>query len=813
MKKKNLNKAKIQNKSKSNNNQDKLSTKNKAEKKQTSKQQTIRIPKPDFSFVSSILSKLKLGKISNSAKIIFEIVRKELTAQFSNPAIYVVIAVCLVVLEFFFFYSLMQTRLVDLRPLLDNIPWLFIVLIPAVTMSTLSQENIDGTIEFYLTQPITEVQLLIGKYLSNLIIVALAVLSTVPSALSLSIFGKLDWGQVIGQYLAILVLASTITAIGTFVSSIIKNQIGALLVSMLITTALILMGTSMITETVPLEMGQVLERISIYTHYQSLSRGIIDFKSFIYLISLGVAFLIAAYLPFVRNKYSTGTKEFKNLRLGISLSVILVLCVAVIGQFIPGRIDLTQSKKYSLSQSTKDIISNADDIINITVYASSKVPAQFQSQYREVRDMLNDYENYSNGKVNVTYKYPDKDSDVETEALEKGITQVEYNVMTNDEISVKKGYLGILISYVDETEVIPFIQDTSSLEYDLTSKILQLTSNDQKIVAFIEDKSTHSPYYDYTLFKNLLDGEYEVTTINISGQTGEDTETSNPIQIPEDIDAIILAGTTSEFTEEEKQVIFDYLDQGGSMLALIDPVTVNQQSITATLNENSQYDFFEDYGIEVEQNLVYDLEYNEIVTFSSGDQPYIFYYPFWTIALPSKDSPITSSLSSITTRWPSSIKITDTDNVEVTPLLKTSASSYYQTDVYSITPDVTPSPTEDQMQELTLAVSVTKKVDNKTQRIVVIGNSEILSDTTVQANQDNLQLGVNTVDWLSSNSKLAEIRQKNTSASPLLFTADWQANILRYGNIIGIAVIILSVGTVVVITRNQKTKKKYKQEL
>ena len=94
-------------------------------------------------------------------KEIYVIIKKELTSFFTSPTAYIVMAVFLAILEFLYFTTLLNIKLVYITPLLDNIPWLFLFLIPAITMSSISQESKEGTIEFYLTQPISEIQLLL----------------------------------------------------------------------------------------------------------------------------------------------------------------------------------------------------------------------------------------------------------------------------------------------------------------------------------------------------------------------------------------------------------------------------------------------------------------------------------------------------------------------------------------------------------------------------------------------------------------------------------------------------------------------------
>jgi len=751
-----------------------------------------------------IFNKLDLRNIKRSSIEICHIIKKELKSQFTNPSAYIVIAVFLVILEFLFFTSLLNIRLVTVRPLLDNIPWLFIFLIPAITMATFAQEKKEGTIEFYLTQPITELQLLIGKFISNFLFITIAVLLTLPAVISVASFGSIDWGQITGQYIAILFLAFSLTALGTYVSTLVQNQISSFLLAVLGSFFLVIIGFELVTQSVPLGIAEVLGKISLFSHYGTMSRGVIDIRDAIYFLSLGAIFLTASYLPLIKGKFAKKDKIYSTMTAGVILLIAMSISIAILGEQIPGRIDLTQSKIYSLSDTTKEIIGNSPDLINITLYASSQLPPQYQPAYRDVRDMLSDYQTFGKGNVQVSYKYPDKSEEIETEAMSMGVTPVQFNLRTNEEYQVKKGYLGIVISYLDKTEVISFVEDTSSFEYQLTSLISKLTKEKRNTIVFLDNAVGNKLSESYQFLSQELGKQFEVTTVTLDEENNA---------LPEKTSVLVLPGVNEELTDSAKKTIKEFLNNGGSVYALIDTLNIDPQMLSVTENENSLKELFEEYGITVTTEMLFDLKYNEIVSIGSGRQQFLINYPFWVKVFPKGETSITAGIDTVGLRWTSSILVKEElpENMQAQQLLISSDYSGVQkSGAYNIDPSNQIEPNSEDLSSKTIAASVIIKIDEeKSARLIVVGDSDLLTDDSVQANQNNLLFGLNSIEWLAQEISLSEIRQKDRSLSPLVFESDWGEPTLKYGNILGALFGVSIVGAIVMIRRRRKSKLEY----
>jgi len=191
--------------------------------------------------------------------------------------------------------NILDSGYADLAPLFIIAPWVFLFLVPAVTMRSFSEERRTGTIEFLLTKPLTELQVVLAKYLAAVLLTVFALLPTLVYWYSLHELalprGNLDTGAILGSYLGLLFLAACFAAIGIFASALTDSQIVAFLVAVFLCFFLY-MGFDLIAS---FEAFGALEgpikSIGIQAHYQSMSRGVIDLRDALYFLGV-IAILV-----------------------------------------------------------------------------------------------------------------------------------------------------------------------------------------------------------------------------------------------------------------------------------------------------------------------------------------------------------------------------------------------------------------------------------------------------------------------------------------------------------------------------------------
>lgn len=229
------------------------------------------------------------------------LLRKEINLFFSSVTGYVVVILFLIVNSIFLWLipgdNFLEWGYADLSQMFENAPYVFLLLIPAITMRSFADEKNYGTLESLITKPISETQIIIAKYLAALILVCFALLPTLIYYYTLyqlgNPVGNIDSAAVAGSYLGLILLASIYVAIGIFASSIADNQI----VSLLIAFALCLIVSEGFQLLAGLSVFQrfnlLITNLGIRSHYVSISRGVIDTRDIIYFLSANVLFLLA----------------------------------------------------------------------------------------------------------------------------------------------------------------------------------------------------------------------------------------------------------------------------------------------------------------------------------------------------------------------------------------------------------------------------------------------------------------------------------------------------------------------------------------
>jgi len=224
---------------------------------------------------------------------VIPIFKRELKAYFDSPIAYVVIIVFLLVTGWFFTTNFFMVAQADMRVAFGIIPFIFIFITPAITMRLISEERKSGTMELLVTMPIKDIEIIIGKYLAAVGLLAGMILPTLVYAITISFLGDMDTGPVIGGYIGLILMGAGYLAIGTFGSSVTENQVVAFIISWLMVFVFFLMDKMLFL--LPNWLVTPVEYLSIEYHFQNISRGIIDSRDIIYYLSLiTLALLLAA---------------------------------------------------------------------------------------------------------------------------------------------------------------------------------------------------------------------------------------------------------------------------------------------------------------------------------------------------------------------------------------------------------------------------------------------------------------------------------------------------------------------------------------
>lgn len=216
------------------------------------------------------------------------IMKRELATYFTNPISYIVTGLFLIITGVMFFTTFFLQNRANMRNFFSLLPILFSFFIPALTMRLYSEEKKSGSIETLMTLPVTELQVVTGKFLAAFISSAIMLAPTLLYLVSILFFGKPDIGPIIGGYIGAIFLCAAFSAIGVFASSVTKNQLTAFFVAFMTCIVLTMIDAFLIF--LPAPIVSLLQFISANEHFTSISRGIIDTRDLIYFISLTALF-------------------------------------------------------------------------------------------------------------------------------------------------------------------------------------------------------------------------------------------------------------------------------------------------------------------------------------------------------------------------------------------------------------------------------------------------------------------------------------------------------------------------------------------
>jgi len=379
-------------------------------------------------------------------------------------------------------------------------------------------------------------------------------------------------------------------------------------------------------------------------------------------------------------------------------------------------------------------------------------------------------------------------------------------VLSREEFQVKSGYLGLTLSYGGQNEVIPFISDTSDLEYQLTSLVRKLTVTNKKKIAFLEGNGEKSPSFDYKVLSEELKKQFEIKEV-------VDDE-KNPVSL-KDYSAVVIAGPKQKISQKTRDEIKSYLASGGSALFLIDSISIEPQTLVGSVNSESFSDFLKDYGINIQQDIVYDLRSNETVRFGGGLLTYLLPYPFWVkVVAADKDSPILSKIESLVLPWPSSISPDESkikeNGFDFKKLLTTSQFGGKVSDNFSVSPDrnLPNSNLGDQLVGIQLQSKEIK--EGKKTNIIVISNSDFLTDQFVSNSSQNLAFGTSALSFLTQEESLSSISLKQKAVRSLYFQNDFEIVAVKYGNMALAVISITGMGIFRILRRRNLSATSYK---
>ena len=394
---------------------------------------------------------------------VLKIAAREFAAFFASPAAYIFLGAFLAVSLFVFFWveTFFSRNIADARPLFQWMPVLLIFLVAALTMRAWSEERRAGTLELLFTLPVSSLQLVLGKFLGSFALLAVALALTLPLPLTVALLGPLDWGPVLGAYLASLLLGGAYLSVGLFISARTDNQIVALIGAVAAGGLLYLLGADTVAGLFGTQAGEVLKLIGSGSRFESITRGVLDLRDLYYYLALMGIFLTLNVYTLERLRWATDRTDRRHHRawgwvLGLLIANFLAanLWLQPLGGL---RLDLTQGQVYTISDATRTYLAQLREPLLIRGYFSAQTHPELAPLVPQLRDLLKEYEVAGQGLIRVEFVDPLEEPELEQEAGEKyGIKPVAFQTASKYQAAVVNSYFDVLVRYGDQYEKLGF---------------------------------------------------------------------------------------------------------------------------------------------------------------------------------------------------------------------------------------------------------------------------------------------------------------------------------------------------------------------
>ncbi|MBI3074288.1 MAG: Gldg family protein [Deltaproteobacteria bacterium] len=550
------------------------------------------------------------------------IFKKEFRAYWASPIAYVVLVVFLLIEGYLFIDRLFLNNLATMRHFLEGTgeflsgtPFIFVLLPPLIAMRLFAEEKKSGTIELLITLPVKDEEVVFGKFLASAAFLSIAVAILFIYTFIVAAIGDLDWGPAIGGYLGLFLMGLMYLAIGMMTSVWTKNQIVALVVALLISIALYALGTQDFLKDKP-SWTAFATSVSSYAHFKSLARGVIDVRDILYYVTaIAICLFVTAASLGARN-WERGWKTGWVAALSIVLiAANLVAFNMVVARAKPMRLDLTKNGSFTLSPASKKFFEKLEDQLTLRAYVTENMPAPLDRFVTYLKDVLEEFENASAGRVRVEIVEP-KGEKERKEAEGAGIRMGKAAVVRDDKQLSENVFMGLVMAYADKKETIPWLPDEAGndperplqfLEYEIARRIkamtLAETKGKKKKVLGIVAGGLAAQLGTEELSRNL--GQfYEFRTIDI--KAGK--------KIEPEIEALLILAPTDPLHEREKFEIDQFIMRGGRaafFLTNIRPTNPRQQPGQPPINlwgqnDDGLRDVLKHYGVEIKPGLVLD---------------------------------------------------------------------------------------------------------------------------------------------------------------------------------------------------------------
>lgn len=449
------------------------------------------------------------------------------------------------------------------EPNLDQLsqwfPLLLLFIIPAITMNTWAEEQRAGTDELLFTLPATDIEVLLGKFLSVLAVYTVALLFSMSHILVLMFLGDPDWGLILSTYVGYWLAGAALLSAGMVASILTSSTAVAFVLGVLICGIPVFVG----------QLGgfiglrELFEELSLREQFRDFGMGVVPLSAVVYFVGF-TAFMLFVNLVLIRKRHWQSTRRSDmGLQLSlraICLAVMLASATAWAG-YAAFRVDATSERLFSLSSATKQIVRDleAERPIEIQAFLSPDVPREYVDTRKQLVGLLRQFDEMGGNRLDVRYVDVEPFSEQADEAKHFGIEPVRLLSERDGRRSEEEVYLGAVVISSYDKVVVPFFGKGLPIEYELTRSVQTVANKERHKLAVL------------TTDANVMSGSREWRIITELKKQYDVEEVSPASEIAGDTFDVLMAVLPSSLTDVQLDNLVNYVKTGKPTLIFDDP--------------------------------------------------------------------------------------------------------------------------------------------------------------------------------------------------------------------------------------------------
>jgi ABC-type uncharacterized transport system involved in gliding motility auxiliary subunit/ABC-type transport system involved in multi-copper enzyme maturation permease subunit len=550
----------------------------------------------------------------------------------------------------------------DLDAFFQFQPWLLVILAPALAMRSWSDAFQNGTAESLLTLPVSALQIVVGKFICQWCIAAIAICGTIPLWLTASWLGAPDHGVIIASYIASLLIAAVFLALGNAISAYCSNSASSFGISLMAGILLLALGGPLMQQffsaALPKTIALAIEDFGLLASSRMMFRGLVRLPDLINMLLMIAALLLITRILVDRRRYVTS----RRYAISIALVGLLLFTTASSLLLSPARFDLTQGHRFTLSSASTKLVQGLREPVRLHLMISgtgTHTYPMLQNQAQQVEDLLASYARASQGKISIQTSIIETNSDSEDAAAAAGLKPIESP--TGEPL-----YFGLIATNsTNGIARLPFLAENadSRLEYDISRTIARVSQSGPSKIAILSTlplatgrggafAALRGQSQPMQIF-NLLQADYDIKLLNAEAMNLQDVGLLMLLQPP-------------ALSADAMAVIDAYVRRGGRILVMIDPWPERWQEQSGSLTSSQNLaSLLSKWGIALlPDTVVIDKNFAQMThTTTASGTAQLLPYPMWL------------KLNSMTMLSSGAWQVAPGSALNITPLLRGSAQA------------------------------------------------------------------------------------------------------------------------------------------